>query len=391
MPNSFDSLATFKVDDRTYRYYRLDALSGQGVDLARLPFSLKILLENLLRNEDDVTVTKDDILGLAELGPEGDPQPRDRLPAEPGPAPGLHRRAGGRGPRRDARRHAADGGRPEEDQPAPAGRAGDRPLGPGRRGRDLARVRHQRRAGVQPEPRALRVPPLGPGRLPELPRRPARHRDRPPGQPRIPRPGRLQLVRRRGRRRRRRAPGLSRHAGRDRLAHDDDQRPGRAGLGRRRDRGRGRDARPAGLDAGPAGGRVQAHRPAPRRRHGDRPRPDRHRDAPPQGGGRQVRRVLRRRPGDPPARRPGDHRQHGPRIRRDLRDLPDRRRDAPLPRTLRPPEGPDPPGRGLRQGPGAVLHAPARPRPTTPTRSSSTWRPSSRAWPAPSGRRTGSR
>ena len=73
MPNSFGSLATFKVDDRTYRYYRLDALAGQGVDLARLPFSLKILLENLLRNEDDVTVTKDDILGLAGWDPKAIP------------------------------------------------------------------------------------------------------------------------------------------------------------------------------------------------------------------------------------------------------------------------------------------------------------------------------
>ena len=46
-----------------------------------------------------------------------------------------------------------------------------------------------------------------------------------------------------------RRPGLSRHAGRHRLAHDDDQRPRRARLGRRRDRGRGGDARPADLDA----------------------------------------------------------------------------------------------------------------------------------------------
>ena len=139
------------------------------------------------------------------------------------------------------------------------------------------RLRDQRRAGILPEPRAVRLPPLGPGRLPELPGRPARHRDRPPGEPRIPRPGRLQLDRRRGRRRRRRAAGLSRHPGRDRLAHHDDQRPGRPGLGRRRDRGRGGDARPAGLDAGPAGRRLQAPRLAPRGGDGDRPGPDRHR------------------------------------------------------------------------------------------------------------------
>ena len=50
MPNSFNSLATFKVDDRTYRYHRLGALADRGVDLDCLPFSLKILLEKLLRN-----------------------------------------------------------------------------------------------------------------------------------------------------------------------------------------------------------------------------------------------------------------------------------------------------------------------------------------------------
>ena len=54
--------------------------------------------------------------------------------------------------------------------------------------------------------------------------------------------------------------GLPRHAGRHRLAHHDDQRPRRARLGRRRHRGRGGDARPAGLDADPAGGRLQARR-----------------------------------------------------------------------------------------------------------------------------------
>ncbi len=66
MANSFESLSDLVVDDRTYRYYKLDALKTVGAELDRLPFSLKILLENLLRNEDDVTVTRDDIIGLAE-------------------------------------------------------------------------------------------------------------------------------------------------------------------------------------------------------------------------------------------------------------------------------------------------------------------------------------
>ena len=73
----------------------------------------------------------------------------------------------------------------------------------------------------------------------------------------------------------------------------------------------------------------------PRRGDGHRPGADRHPDAAEEGRGRQVRRVLRRRPGRPAAGRPGHDRQHGPRVWRDLRAVPDRRRDDPLPRALR--------------------------------------------------------
>ncbi len=48
--NSFDARSTLEVGDRKYEIYRLDALQSK-FDVARLPFSLKVLLENLLRNE----------------------------------------------------------------------------------------------------------------------------------------------------------------------------------------------------------------------------------------------------------------------------------------------------------------------------------------------------
>jgi aconitate hydratase len=73
MPNSFNTRSTFSVDGRTFQYERLDALGGSGLDAARLPFSLKILLENLLRHEDGVTVTADDIKGLASWDPKAAP------------------------------------------------------------------------------------------------------------------------------------------------------------------------------------------------------------------------------------------------------------------------------------------------------------------------------
>ena len=100
---------------------------------------------------------------------------------------------------------------------------------------------------------------------------------------------------------------------------------------------------------------VQPARRAARGRDRDRPRADGHRDAARARRGRHVRRVLRRRPRRPAARRPRDDRQHVARVRLDLRDLPDRRRDARATCELsgRPPRA-DRARRGLRQGAGAV-------------------------------------
>ena len=90
-------------------------------------------------------------------------------------------------------------------------------------------------------------------------------------------------------------------------------------------------------------------------------------------------------------RRPRDDRQHVARVRLDLRDLPDRRRDAPLPRAHRPPAGADRARRGLRPRAGPVARRALRGADLHATRSSSTSRPSSRASPGPSARRTASR
>ena len=104
----------------------------------------------------------------------------------------------------------------------------------------------------------------------------------------------------------------------------------------------------------------------------DRSRAHRHADAAQEGRRRQVRRVLRPRPLQPHPRGPGDHRQHGPRIRRDLRLLPRRHGHAELPRSHRPRQGPDRARRGLFEGAGHVprgghggpgLHRHARARP----------------------------
>ena len=72
--DSFKSAATLPFSSGKAEIFRLDALRKAGVgDVATLPFSLKILLENLLRNEDGVTVTRDDIVALANWDPSAAP------------------------------------------------------------------------------------------------------------------------------------------------------------------------------------------------------------------------------------------------------------------------------------------------------------------------------
>jgi aconitate hydratase len=68
---SFNAADTLNVGDRSYSYFRLDALEKAGLTkLARLPYSLKILLENLLRFEDGRSVTRADIEALARWSPK---------------------------------------------------------------------------------------------------------------------------------------------------------------------------------------------------------------------------------------------------------------------------------------------------------------------------------
>ncbi|MGA3264218.1 MAG: aconitate hydratase AcnA, partial [Terracidiphilus sp.] len=71
--NSFDSKATLSSGNRSYTIYRLPALEQRGFNLSRLPFSLKILLENLLRREDGVNVTAGDIEFLANWKAKAEP------------------------------------------------------------------------------------------------------------------------------------------------------------------------------------------------------------------------------------------------------------------------------------------------------------------------------
>ena len=71
MTDSFGARSALAVGGKDYEIYRLDAVKDGHVD--RLPYSLKILLENLLRHEDGRDVTRDDILALANWDPTAAP------------------------------------------------------------------------------------------------------------------------------------------------------------------------------------------------------------------------------------------------------------------------------------------------------------------------------
>src|SRR6478672_1020514 len=71
--DSFGAKSTLDVDGKSYEIYRLNAVTGEGLDVDSLPYSLKVLLENLLRTEDGANITEDDIKALAGWDADADP------------------------------------------------------------------------------------------------------------------------------------------------------------------------------------------------------------------------------------------------------------------------------------------------------------------------------
>lgn len=67
--NSFEARNTLNVGDKSYEIYRLDAVP----ETKKLPYSLKVLAENLLRNEDGSNITKDHIEAIANWDPDAEP------------------------------------------------------------------------------------------------------------------------------------------------------------------------------------------------------------------------------------------------------------------------------------------------------------------------------
>ena len=73
MKNSFGALGSFSVDGQSYRLFRLNELKSQGFAIDHLPFSIKILLENVLRTEDGLSVTGDTVKSVANWQAAAEP------------------------------------------------------------------------------------------------------------------------------------------------------------------------------------------------------------------------------------------------------------------------------------------------------------------------------
>jgi aconitate hydratase len=73
-PNSFGALSTLTVDGKSFQFYSLKAFAKKsGKDISKFPYSMKVLLENLLRHEDNLAVKKADIETLAAWNPKAEP------------------------------------------------------------------------------------------------------------------------------------------------------------------------------------------------------------------------------------------------------------------------------------------------------------------------------
>ena len=319
--DSFGARSTLEVGGRDFEIYRLDALQDR-FDVARLPYSIKVLLENVLRLEDGISVSADDVEAIASWDAAAEPsveipfQPARVLMQDFTGVPAVVDLAA----MRDAMEEI--GGDPAAINPlVDVDLVIDHSVQVDAFGNERAfavnaehdfdrnRERYSFLKWGQQSFDNFRVVPPATGICHQV---------------NLEYLAQVVYSRENGGV----AAGLPRHPRRHRLPHDDGQRARRARLGRRRDRGRGGDAGPADLDAAAAGRRLQALRRAAGGGDRDRPRPHRDRDAARARRRLQVRRVLRPRPADarasPTAPRSATCRRSSARPARSSRSTPRR-------------------------------------------------------------------
>ncbi len=289
--DSFGAKSTLTVGSTDYEIFRIDTVDGYE----KLPFSLKVLLENLLRTEDGANVTKEQIEALGSWDAAAEPDTEIQFT----PARVVMQDFTGVPCIVDLatmREAVVDlGGDPTKINPlSPAELVIDHSVIADLFGTENAL---ERNVEIEYERNGERYQFLRWGQTAF-----DDFKVVPPGtgivhQVNIEHLAKVIYDRNVGGS----AARVPRHLRRHRLAHHHGQRPRRARLGRRRHRGRGGHARPARVDADPEGRRLQALGRDPDRCHRDRRRPHDHRDAAQARRGRQVRRVLRLR-ASPPCR-----------------------------------------------------------------------------------------
>ncbi len=249
--------------NQNFEIASLAALKDRNV--ARLPYSLKILLENLLRFEDGVNVTRDDIEALLKWEPKAAPSYEISFSPSRVIMQDFTGVACDRRPRRHARSdRSSSAAIPDEDQPA-----GRRPSWSSTtRCKSVAyelgaadALENNRTSTISRNTERYAFLRWGSDRVRQFQSGAAEHRHRAPGERRASRPERLVFDHRRRTACAWAYPDTL--VGTD-SAHHDGQRPRRAGLGRGRHRGRSGHAGPAGLHAHSGSGRLQAHRHARR-------------------------------------------------------------------------------------------------------------------------------
>ena len=77
--DSFSARGTLTIANASWDIWRLSALERAGFDVASLPYGLKVLLENLLRNENGGDIASDDIRALAGWKPDAEPDTEIRI------------------------------------------------------------------------------------------------------------------------------------------------------------------------------------------------------------------------------------------------------------------------------------------------------------------------
>ena len=189
MNDEFKTLKKFDAGNgREGFFHSLPALEEQGVGkISRLPVSIRIVLESVLRNCDGKKVRRKDVETLANWNAKKPANEEIPFVVARIVLAGFHRRAAGGRSGGDAQRGEATGRRSENHRAARAGRSGGRSLGPGRFLRFGARVAAESGHGIQAQPRALPISEMGPAGVQNLRAHSARHRHRSPGESRISR------------------------------------------------------------------------------------------------------------------------------------------------------------------------------------------------------------